>query len=40
MDVGIGDVIVPNAKTRTIRTQLEGFKALEIMTYSLVSVIV
>lgn len=39
VDVGVGDVIVPNAKPRTIRTQLPDFNAPEIMTYSLESTI-
>ncbi len=39
VDVGVGDVIVPNAQTRTIKTQLENFEAPEIMTYSLESTI-
>lgn len=39
VDVGVGDVIVPKAQTRTIKTQLENFEAPEIMTYSLESTI-
>lgn len=39
VDVGVGDVIVPNAQTRKIKTQLESFEAPEIMTYSLESTI-
>lgn len=39
VDIGVGDVIVPNAKARTIKTQLDGFTAPEIMTYSLESTI-
>ena len=39
VDVGVGDVIVPNAQVRTIKTQLENFEAPEIMTYSLESTI-
>ena len=39
VDVGVGDVIVPNAQARTIKTQLENFEAPEIMTYSLESTI-
>ena len=39
VDVGVGDVIVPNAKPRTIKTQLPDFDAPEIMTYSLESTI-
>ena len=37
VDIGVGDVIVPGAKARTIKTQLEGFDAPEIMTYSVES---
>ncbi|PKM84345.1 MAG: nucleotidyltransferase [Firmicutes bacterium HGW-Firmicutes-11] len=33
VDIGIGDVIVPEAQKRTITTQLEGFEAPEIYTY-------
>ena len=39
VDIGVGDVIVPKAKARTIKTQLDGFTAPEIMTYSLESTI-
>ncbi len=39
VDIGVGDVIVPSAKERTIKTQLDGFDAPEIMTYSLESTI-
>lgn len=39
VDIGVGDVIVPGAKARTIKTQLEGFDAPEIMTYSVESTI-
>lgn len=39
VDVGVGDVIVPNPRARTIKTQLENFEAPEIMTYSLESTI-
>lgn len=39
VDIGVGDVIIPSAKERTIKTQLEGFDAPEIMTYSLESTI-
>lgn len=39
VDIGVGDVIVPAAQTRTIQTQLEGFDAPEILTYSLESTI-
>ncbi len=39
VDVGVGDVIVPNAQARTIKTQLENFESPKIMTYSLESTI-
>ena len=39
VDIGVGDVIVPSAKERTIKTQLDDFDAPEIMTYSLESTI-
>lgn len=39
VDIGVGDIIVPGAKARTIKTQLEGFDAPEIMTYSVESTI-
>ncbi|MCC8046638.1 MAG: nucleotidyl transferase AbiEii/AbiGii toxin family protein [Clostridiales bacterium] len=39
VDVGIDDVIVPNAEIREIATRLEGFEAPEIYTYSLESTI-
>ncbi len=39
VDIGVGDVIVPRAEQRTIRTQLPDFEAPVIMTYSLESTI-
>lgn len=39
VDIGVGDVIVPAAKARIIKTQLDGFDAPEIMTYSLESIV-
>lgn len=39
VDVGVGDVIVPNPQRRTFQTQLEGFDAPKILTYSLESTI-
>ena len=39
VDIGVGDVIVPGAKARTIKTQPEGFDAPEIMTYPVESTI-
>ena len=37
VDIGVGDVIVPNAQRRQIQTQLEGYKKPEVLTYSLES---
>lgn len=39
VDIGVGDVIVPNAQRRNIQTQLDGFAKPEILTYSLESTI-
>ncbi len=39
VDIGVGDVIVPNAQRRNIQTQLEGYTKPEILTYSLESTI-
>jgi len=39
IDLGIGDVITPYAKTAIVTTQLEDFEKPKIMTYSLESVI-
>ncbi len=39
VDIGVGDVIVPNAQRRSIQTQLEGYTKPEILTYSLESTI-
>ncbi len=39
VDIGVGDVIVPSAKARTIKTQLDDFEAPEVLTYSLESTI-
>ena len=39
VDIGVGDVIVPGAATRTMQTQLDGFDAPEILTYSLESTV-
>lgn len=39
VDIGVGDVITPYAKTATISTQLHDFEKPEIKTYSLESVI-
>ena len=39
VDIGVGDIIVPSATERTIKTQLDDFDAPEILTYSLESTI-
>lgn len=39
VDIGVGDVIVPQAKQRTISTQLPDFEAPVIKTYSIESTI-
>jgi len=39
VDIGVGDVIVPQAERRSIQTQLEGYDKPEILTYSLESTI-
>ena len=39
MDVGVGDIIIPKAVERTVKTQLDGFTTPEILTYSLESTI-
>ena len=39
VDIGVGDVIVPNAQRRNIQTQLDGYDKPEILTYSLESTI-
>lgn len=39
VDIGVGDVIIPCARQRTIHTQLPDFEAPVIMTYSLESTI-
>jgi len=39
VDIGVGDIIVPKAELRKINTQLPGFAAPEINTYSLESTI-
>lgn len=39
IDIGSGDVIVPKPEKRIIQTQLEGYEAPEIFTYSLESTI-
>ena len=37
VDIGVSDVIVPNAQRRNIQTQLDGYEKPEILTYSLES---
>ena len=39
VDIGVDDVIVPEAEKRNIQTQLQGFDKPEILTYSLESTI-
>ena len=39
VDISVGDVIVPKAERRTIRTQLNGYENPKILTYSLESTI-
>ena len=39
LDIGVGDVIVPNAQRRNIQTQFDGYEKPEILTYSLESTI-
>ena len=39
VDIGVGDVIVPDAERRKIQTQLVGYEQPEILTYSLESTI-
>lgn len=39
VDIGVGDVIVPNAQRRNIQAQLDGYEKPEILTYSLESTI-
>jgi predicted nucleotidyltransferase component of viral defense system len=40
IDIGIGDVVIPKPEKRIIKTQLDGYDAPEIYTYSLESTIV
>ncbi len=39
VDVGIGDVIVPKPQKRSVQTQLDGYEAPEVLTYSLESTV-
>jgi predicted nucleotidyltransferase component of viral defense system len=39
VDIGIGDIIIPYPQKRSIKTQLEGYEAPEVLTYSLESTI-
>ena len=39
VDIGIGDIIVPEAQERCVKTQLDGYDMPMIMTYSLESTI-
>ncbi|MCG2729966.1 MAG: nucleotidyl transferase AbiEii/AbiGii toxin family protein, partial [Acetobacterium sp.] len=39
IDIGIGDVIVPDAESRKISVQISGFESPNILTYSLESTV-
>lgn len=39
VDIGVGDVIIPNPQRRNIQTQLDGYEKPEILTYLLESTI-
>ena len=39
VDIGVGDIIVPGTTACTMQTQLDGFDAPEILTYSLESTV-
>ncbi|WP_373481493.1 nucleotidyl transferase AbiEii/AbiGii toxin family protein [Acetobacterium sp.] len=39
VDIGVGDVIIPNSEQRKVITQLPDFESPEIMTYSLESTV-
>ena len=39
VDIGVGDIIIPNSSLRKIRTQISDFEVPEIYTYSLESTI-
>ena len=39
IDIGIGDVIIPKPEKRTIQTQLNGYAAPQVYTYSLESTV-
>lgn len=39
VDIGVGDIIIPNPEKHSIQTQLDGFDNPEILTYSLESTI-
>ena len=39
VDIGVGDVIIPDAQRRNIQTQLDGYEKPGILTYSLESTI-
>ena len=39
VDIGVGDIIIPHPKRRSIQTQLDGYEKPEILTYSLESTI-
>ena len=39
IDIGVGDVVIPETQIRRIRTQLNGFAEPEVLTYSLESTV-
>jgi len=39
IDIGIGDIVVPRPEKRVVKTQLDGYDAPKILTYSLESAI-
>lgn len=39
VDIGVGDVIIPEAERRVIQTQLEGYTQPSVLTYSLESTV-
>ncbi|MCD8376637.1 MAG: nucleotidyl transferase AbiEii/AbiGii toxin family protein, partial [Oscillospiraceae bacterium] len=39
VDIGVGDVVIPEAEWRTLQTQLDGYTRPEVLTYSLESTV-
>jgi len=39
IDIGVGDVIIPSAEKRQVKTQLPDYESPDLMTYSLESTI-